>query len=415
MKTVLKIESLGAQGDGIAETDKGKVFIPFALPGEAVLVGASAVSGLPVLDGPPSAERVAPACRHFGICGGCALQHLERETYLEWKRQKLVDALASRAIDFVVDPITAIEPATRRRAVFSARKTEGGPLLGYMQAGSNVIANIEECPLLVPEIAGNFELLRNLVEAVGSTKQVLRITVTASISGLDIALENCGKQTDEWRRKVAGFAVSQGLARISVDGETLVSPAPPQIWFDGVAVTPPPAGFLQACEETEAEMARLVADHLQRAKRVIDLFSGCGTFSLRLAKSSVVHAVESERESLDALHNGFRFARGLKTVTTEKRDLMRRPVTSGELAKFDGLVFDPPRAGAEAQAHQIAKSDVPLVAAVSCNPGTLARDLRILIDGGYKLERVTPLDQFLWSPHVEAVALLSKPKRRPRR
>lgn len=415
MKSVLKIESLGAQGDGIAETEKGKVFVPFALPGETIATGATAISGIPVLDGPPSPDRVEPACRHFGVCGGCALQHMEKTAYLSWKRQKLVDALSSRAIEKEVSGIVSVDPATRRRAVFSARMTETGPLLGYMQAGSNVIVNVEECPLLVPEITGSLSLLAKLVELVGPTRQIFRVTVTASPSGLDVAVDNCGSQKAEWRRQLAGFAISHGLARIAAEGEVLVSPKPPRIYFDDVPVTPPPGGFLQACAETEREMARIVSAHLQRAKRVVDLFSGCGTFSLRLAKSSVVHAVEGDQSSLDALHNGFRFAKGLKTVTTERRDLMRRPVTAAELEAFDGLVFDPPRAGAEDQARQIAKSDVPLVAAVSCNPGTLARDLRILIDGGYRLEGVTPLDQFLWSPHVEAVALLSKPKRRPRR
>jgi 23S rRNA (uracil1939-C5)-methyltransferase len=415
MKSVLKIESLGSQGDGVAESEKGRVFVPFALPGEIVAVGATTVSGLPVLDGPPSPERVEPACRHFGSCGGCALQHLDNKPYLAWKRQKVIDALANRSIEVDVDKIEPIEPATRRRALFSARMTDNGPLLGYMQAGSNVIADIAECPILVPSISGNLGRLRELVKVVGPTRAVFRMIVTACATGLDVALENCGDRTDALRRRLSGFAISRGLSRIAADGEVLVSPDEPRIFFGDVAVIPPPGGFLQACPETEAAMAEVVSGHLRPAKRVIDLFSGCGAFALRLAKSSIVHAVESDRASLDALDHGFRFAVGLKSVTTERRDLMRRPVTANELAAYDGLIFDPPRAGAEAQARQIAKSDVPNVAAVSCNPGTLARDLRILIDGGYRLHGVTPFDQFLWSPHVEAVALLSKPKRRQRR
>ncbi len=160
-------------------------------------------------------------------------------------------------------------------------------------------------------------------------------------------------------------------------------------------------------------MARLVCEHLGKARRVIDLFAGSGTFALRLAKSAVVHAVEQDANALAALDIGFRFANGLKTVTHERRDLFRRPVTPMELKRFDGLVFDPPRSGAEDQARAIAKSDIRQVAAVSCNPTTLARDLSILVSGGYRLKSVTPIDQFLWSPHVEAVALLEKPRRRP--
>lgn len=415
MKSILKIESLGAQGDGIADSPKGRVFVPFALPGETIAPGATTLTGVPVLEGPPSPNRVPPVCRHFGTCGGCVLQHLEGRAYLAWKRQKLVDALSSRTISADVADIVPVGMASRRRAVFSARMTENGPMLGYMLAGSNVIVDIAECPLLVPAIADRVDLVRSLVEVVGTTGQPFRITVTATASGLDIALDGCGGRTDAWRQRLSAFAVASGLPRISVDDEVLVTANPPQILFGDVTVTPPPGGFLQACETAEAEMARLVCGHLRRAKKVIDLFSGCGTFSLRLAKSSAVHAVESDQASLSALEYAFRFAPGLKAVTTERRDLVRRPVTAGELSVFDGLVFDPPRAGAEVQARQIAKSDVPLVAAVSCNPGTFARDLRILIDGGYRLEGITPLDQFLWSPHVEAVALLSRPKRRPRR
>lgn len=415
MTSIVKIESLGAQGDGIANSPDGRVFVPFALPGESIIVGASAVSGLPVLEGPPSKDRVAPVCRHFGTCGGCALQHLDSRAYLEWKRRKLVDALSDRAIGVEVAPIASVRPASRRRAVFSARRTEKGPVLGYMRAGSNTIVDIAECPLLVPAIADSLDLIRSLAGEVGPTPSPFRIAVTATASGLDIALDGCAGLPDKRRHRLSSFAVRHGLARLSVGSEVLVCPRPPQVFFGRIAVTPPPGGFLQACADTECEMARQVTTHLRRARKVIDLFSGCGSFALRLAENSNVHAVESDPAALAALEQAFRFAPGLKTVTTERRDLMRRPVTAHELAIFDGLVFDPPRAGAQAQARQIARSQVPYVVAVSCNPGTLARDLRILIDGGYSLERVIPLDQFLWSPHVEALALLTGPKRHPGR
>jgi 23S rRNA (uracil1939-C5)-methyltransferase len=182
--------------------------------------------------------------------------------------------------------------------------------------------------------------------------------------------------------------------------------------FGDVPVALPPGIFLQATAEAEQAMAGLVGQHFSRAKRVADLFSGCGSFALRLAARAEVHAVESDAAALAALDRGFRYATGLKKLTVEKRDLFRRPLTFKELAAFDGVVFDPPRAGAEDQAKQIAKSDVPFVAAVSCNPVTLARDLAILLAGGYRLKSVTPLDQFLWSAHVEAVALLEKPRKR---
>ncbi|TIP90357.1 MAG: class I SAM-dependent RNA methyltransferase, partial [Mesorhizobium sp.] len=182
--------------------------------------------------------------------------------------------------------------------------------------------------------------------------------------------------------------------------------------FGDIAVAVPPGAFLQATEAAEQAMADIVGRHLARAKKIADLFAGCGSFALRLAAKSEIHAVEGDAAALLALDRAFRFASGLKRVTSERRDLFRRPLTFKELNAFDGIVFDPPRAGAEDQSKQIARSDVPLVAAVSCNPVTLARDLRILIDGGYALKSVTPIDQFLWSPHVEAVALLEKPRRR---
>jgi 23S rRNA (uracil1939-C5)-methyltransferase len=214
------------------------------------------------------------------------------------------------------------------------------------------------------------------------------------------------------RKKASDFALAAGLARLSVEDEIVIEPRKPVILFGGVAVSPPPGGFLQAVAEAEEAMASLVTTHLAGAKRVTDLFAGSGAFALRLARNSEVHAVESDAPSLAALDRGFRFAAGLKRVTTERRDLFVRPVLAKDLDVYSGVVFDPPRAGAEALSKQIAKSDVPLVAAVSCNPATLARDLAILIEGGYVLRRVVPVDQFLWSPHVEAVALLTKKKRR---
>jgi 23S rRNA (uracil1939-C5)-methyltransferase len=238
------------------------------------------------------------------------------------------------------------------------------------------------------------------------------MTVTATASGLDIAAQGSGKLTDSQRRTASAFVVNAGFARLSVDGEIVIEPNKPVVVFGDIGVPVPPGSFLQATAPAEQAMADLVLGHLSRAKKVADLFAGAGSFALRLAKKSEVHAEEGDAAALAALDRGFRQASGLKRVTTEKRDLFRRPLTFKELAAFDGIVFDPPRAGAEDQSKQIARSDVPYVAAVSCNPGTLARDLSILVAGGYRVKSVTPIDQFLWSQHVEAVALLEKPKRR---
>lgn len=412
MSTRFTIARLGAQGDGVAMAEGGEVFIPFTLPGETVTAARQKDRGtlMSVLEASPL--RVDPACRHFTECGGCALQHLEAGAYRQWKRDKVVHALKSKGIACEVGALVPCAPETRRRVVFSARRTEAGMLLGFVRALSSEIIPVEECPISLPAIVAALDRLRMLADLVCATSKSFHIAVTATASGLDIAVQDGGKLGDNQRRIASNFVVAEGLARLSVDGEIVVEAKKPMVQFGTVAVAMPPGAFLQATETAEQTMASLVGQHLAREKRVADLFAGCGSFALRLAAKSEVHAVEADAPALAALDRAFRFATGLKRVTNERRDLFRRPLTFKELNAFDGLVFDPPRAGAEEQSKQIARSEVPLVAAVSCNPVTLARDLRILLDGGYKLKGVTPIDQFLWSPHVEAVALLEKPRKR---
>lgn len=413
MSSVVTIDRLGGQGDGIAGTPDGPVYVPYALPGEKVNVarGGRKADIVALLEASPL--RVEPVCRHFGTCGGCALQHLQAEAYRDWKRDRLIEALRGHAIDCVVDELVPGTPGARRRAAFTARKVDRGVILGFNASQSHTIVDIEECPVLLPSIVGALDMLRELAAIVATTAKPFRMTVTQTASGLDVAFEDSGPLEGSRRREAVDFCVGTALARLSVDGEIVVEPKKPVIMVDDIAVAPPPGAFLQAVEEAEHAMAGLVGDHLGKAKRVADLFAGIGTFALRLAKGRDVHAVEGDAPALASLDRAARFGAGLRKVTTEKRDLFQRPMTWKELdAGFDGLVFDPPRAGAEAQARQIARSQVRRVAAVSCSPVTLARDLRILIDGGYRLSRVVPIDQFLWSPHLEAVALLEKPPRR---
>lgn len=412
MSTRYRIDRLGAQGDGVADVEGGSIFVPFALPGETVTAARNGQHAglIAVLEASP--RRVVPPCRHFGDCGGCVIQHLDESGYRAWKGDKVVQALASRHIDAPVGELVPCAPATRRRVTLSARRTDKGMLLGYNRASSHAIVDIEECPIAVPQIVEALGTLRLLAQKICATKDAFRLTVTATQTGLDVAAQGSGRLDDQKRRDAADFVVRSALARLSLDGEIVIEPRRPKISFDGLAVEPPPGAFLQATAEAEDAMAGLVMAHLSKAKVVADLFAGCGTFALRLARRAQVHAVEGEAAPLAALDRAFRFGSGLKRVTTEKRDLFRRPLILSELQRFDGLVFDPPRAGAEDQCKLIAKSDIPLIAAVSCNPGTLARDLSILISGGYRVTSVTPIDQFLWSAHVEAVALLEKPRRR---
>ena len=413
MSNRFTIARLGAQGDGVADTPEGPVFIPFALPGEIVTAARVKDRATLMAVVQPSPDRIEPVCRHFGICGGCAIQHLAPGPYREWKRQTVVQALATRGIAIPVAELIPGHGRSRRRTVFSALRAEGGIVLGYNQALSHHIVDISECPVVVPEIEAAIGNLWALAALLCNTGEPFRLTVTHTPSGLDIASEGSGELGEGARRAVTDFVLRERFARLSVDGEIVVEARKPLLQFGTAVVAPPPGGFLQAVAKAEGVMAEIAADHLCRAKKVADLFAGSGAFALRLALTAEVHAVEADAEALVALDRGFRFSKGLRRVTVEKRDLFRRPLTFKELNAFGGVVFDPPRSGAEDQSIQLAKSDVPYVAAVSCNPATLARDLRILIDGGYRLKSVTPVDQFIWSPHVEVVALLEKPK--PRR
>ena len=410
MSTRFTIKRLGSQGDGVAETETGELFIPFTLPGETVTAARERdrATLMAVLEASPL--RIDPACRHFTECGGCAVQHLQADAYHQWKRDKVVHALKGIAGD--IGALVPCAPHTRRRVVLAARRADTGMLLGFHRHLSPEVIPIEECPISLPEIVAALDRLRSVADLVCATTKSFRMVVTVTGSGLDVAVYESGKLGENQRRVASNFIMANGFARLSIDDEIVIEPKKPVIMFGTVAVAVPPGAFLQATEAAEQAMADIVGGHLKRAKKVADLFAGCGSFALRLAAKSEVHAVEGDAAALSALDRGSRFATGLKRVTGERRDLFRRPLTFKELNAFDGVVFDPPRAGAEDQSKQIARSDVPFVAAVSCNPVTLARDLRILMDGGYVLKSVTPIDQFLWSPHVEAVALLEKPKRR---
>ena len=412
MTVQLEITALGAQGDGVARGERGPVYVPFTLPGEIVNAAVERDRGTLMAVLSPSAQRVKPPCRHFGDCGGCSLQHLEASAYRSWKRERVVEALAGRGIQVRVEDLIPCPPASRRRVSLAARVESGTVTLGYNAALSHRIVDIVECPIAAPEIVTALPMLRRLARLASPSQKPFRIHVTATASGLDVVLMDCGRPGEAVRRHLAAFAITEKLARLSIDGELVVEPHKPIIMVGDAVVAPPAGGFLQAVASAEAAMGALVADHLSRAKKTADLFAGVGTFALRLAKTGDVHAVEGDAAALAALDKGFRGAAGLRRVTVERRDLFVRPLTWKELSVFDGLVFDPPRAGAEEQAIQIARSTVQRVAAVSCNPVTLARDLRILIDGGYVLKSVTPVDQFLWSPHVEAVALMEKPRKR---
>ena len=378
--------------------------MPFTLPGERVsgVVAEGVLVSLEVLEAAP--ERVAPPCRHFGTCGGCALQHASDGFLAAWKREVVLRALAARGLAAELPPVAVSPPRSRRRAVFAGRRTKKATLVGFHGRRSDQIVDVTECHLVRPELMAARPALAALVRSGASRSGALRLTVTASGSGLDVGVEG-GKPLDAaLRGTLAGLAEEHDLARLAWDGEPVAVRRPPFQMMGRARVVPPPGAFLQATAEGEAALVAAVRETVGDAGWVADLFAGCGTFALPLAERAEVHAVEGDAAMLAALDAGWRGAAGLKRVTTEARDLFRRPLLAGELKRFEVVVLDPPRAGAEAQARALAGSGVARVAMVSCNPVSFARDAAILVDGGYRLERVQVVDQFRWSGHVELAA-----------
>lgn len=414
MAETLRIKALGAQGDGLADHRGDTIYVPGALPCEKVRAVIEGTRAYDVEIVTPSSERVTPPCSNFGDCGGCSVQHWANAPYRAWKRQLVVDALARQGIEADVADLVAGMPQTRRRATFSVLRRPDGVRLGFQRAGSHAIVETAECRVVDPVLVKARGALKALAKAVlpvmKASAKPASITVTVTRTGLDVAIAGDFALTEPARQAAIGIALKANLARLAVRDEVLAETRKPTVSFDGIAVALPPGGFIQATPEAESAMRDLVAGHMKDTKSVVDLFAGCGTFALPLARFARIHAVEGDRASLAALDAGWRTATGerLRRVTIERRDLFMRPVTAKDLEGYDGLVFDPPRAGAEAQAHQIALSCVGKVAAVSCNPVTLARDLAVLTGGGYRIVSVTPIDQFLWSPHVEVVALLAR-------
>jgi len=405
----LDIARLGAQGDGIAEPPTGPVYVPYVLPGEQVQVDVRGERGRLIAVLKASPERVAPLCRHFTHCGGCALQHLERGAYLAWKRELVASAFATRGIEAPVAHVISVGPGARRRATFSVRRTGRGLVLGFYEAKGHDIVDLQECPVAASAIVRALPALKRLAEPLASKRVPVRLVVTLAANGLDVAIEDVpGDLAPEVREQLAREAARAKLARVTLAGDTLYQGTVPAVCFGGVNVVLPPRAFLQAAPAAEAEMVRLIGAAAGQVRRIADLFCGLGTFTFPLAKAACVLAVDGDRQAITALQNAAKRAPGLKPIESKVRDLFRTPLSAMELERFDAVVLDPPRAGAAAQAVALAQSRVAIIVALSCNPATLARDARILINGGYKLERVTPIDQFLYSPHVEAVAVFRR-------
>jgi 23S rRNA (uracil1939-C5)-methyltransferase len=408
----LNIVRLGHRGDGVAETENGPVYVPYALPGEIVTV--EMIRGHPdrrhlLHIEKASHERSEPICKHFGACGGCALQHWSLAEYHLWKRSLVLEALAQANVVAPVGDLIDAHGAGRRRIVLHARRGVHDVLeVGFTAPRAHHIVAIDTCPVLAPGLAGALPAAWAIAETLRSTEKPVDIQATATDSGLDVDVRGSGAISAEGRTALARVAETHKLSRLTRHGELVVRRTTPLLGVGRAQVPLPAAAFLQATTEGEETLARLTLGYLGKVKNVADLFCGIGTFALRLAESARVSAADSDAEAIKALQRAATTTPGLKPIEAETRDLFRRPFVASELKRFGGLVFDPPRQGAEAQAREIAKSNVPVVVAVSCDAATFARDAKILIEGGYKLESVTPVDQFRYSYHVEIVAKFAK-------
>lgn len=408
----LLIDHVGHRGDGVALADGQAIYVPFTLPNETVEVAE--VHGHPdrrrlIAVETASPDRITPFCPHFGVCGGCAIQHWREDAYRAWKRDTVVETLRQARLDCDVADLIDAHGAGRRRVTLHARLGTHDVLkVGFAAANSHDIVPVDRCPILDPALAGALDAAWALAEPILKGGKPLDIQVTATRNGLDIDVRGSGPLPPSMITILSAIAEKHQLARLTRHGELVLMRNAPIVAMGPAQVTLPPGAFLQATRVGEETLATLVAARCPKAKHAADLFCGVGPFALRLATRMRVSAFDSDAGAVNALQKAATATSGLKPVKAETRDLFRRPLMPQELRDFDVVIFDPPRQGAQAQAQQLAASKMPVVIAVSCNTATFARDARLLVDGGYRLEGVTPVDQFRHTAHVELVARFSR-------
>lgn len=418
----VNIDTLGARGDGIGSLDGMPVYVSGGLPGEKVTIEISerrknGIYGEIVSIDQPGSERAQPKCHHFGACGGCQLQHFGDATYRQWTKDRAAFALKQHGFEDVTieDPFIT-PPASRRRVALKALKTAAGLILGFNAERSHQIVDIVECPVMSPSLAALLEPLRQTLASILAPKALATLHMTETASGVDLLVETQGSLDLAVREALVDFAATQDIAALHWQADGFLDPVvirrEPIMEFAGARVSLPPAAFIQASEIAEQAMVSRVVGAVAGMGRVADLFCGIGTFTFALAHEHQVLAVEGAQTALAALEGGRNGAQSqgvaLKQIVTKHRDLFRRPLSPGELKGFEAVVIDPPRAGAQAQMAELAKSDVARIVSVSCNPNTFARDARLLADGGYSLVNVLPVDQFLWSPHLELIGVFTR-------
>ncbi|GAA0869794.1 class I SAM-dependent RNA methyltransferase [Brevundimonas basaltis] len=414
MTETLTITRVGGQGDGIAETGAGPVFAPLTLPGETVRaeVRDGRAEAVEIVNASP--DRIEPMSPHYGDCGGCSLQHWATGPYLDWKREQVRLALAREGIEAEVDPAVAVPPGARRRIALHARRgPDGRAVLGFKARKSWRLVEIRVCPVADPRLVAAIPALTRVAEAfLEHPKSAPTLHATWTLTGLDVDVTGVerrsgGLSRDAQMRAIEAAGVAD-LARLSQAGDVLMMSRQPVVAFGPATVPLPPGGFLQAAPEAEAAMVARAVEAVGGAKKIADLFCGAGTFTFPLATVASVLAADASAAGIAALKAGVGTAKGLKPIAAEARDLFRRPLAPYDLRGCDAVVLDPPRAGAREQTAQLPGTKAHTVVYVSCNPVTFARDARLLIDAGFRLDRVTPVDQFLWSAHVELVAVFRR-------
>ena len=405
----LRIAAIGARGDGVAEVGGASVYIPYTAPGDLARVKFRGERGAlrELLE--QSSHRAEPPCQYFGVCGGCALQHLQTKFYREWKRNLVVTALKREGFDDeIIGALVACPPSSRRRATFAVLRRKEDVVFGFNKRRSSALQDIDACTVMAPDLAGCTTGLRKLAAVI--PYRTFDMAVTLCDNGVDIDVK---RDDAEFFRaheieRIADVMRSEGFIRLTLNREPVLEFEKPTVSFGGLPVAIPPGAFLQASREGEAALIDYVLEHMDAASRIADLFCGCGTFALPLSARGQVDAFDSDRDAVAVLDAAARAARLKHPVAANVRNLFDQPLMAAELKPYDAVIFDPPRAGAKAQAEELARSQVPVVIGVSCNPSTFARDAAILRAGGYALSQVTPVDQFVYSAHVELVGVFRK-------
>jgi 23S rRNA (uracil1939-C5)-methyltransferase len=353
-------------------------------------------------------DEIDKTCPHFGTCGGCSLQDLPPDVYRAKKREAVIAALKRAGVEADVEEPVVVPPRTRRRAVFKIKSLASGLHIGFHAAKSHTVIDMHHCDVLTPGLFALVGALRQKLEPLFGVGETAELHVTESDTGFDCALRWRAGLPPTLQTALSTALSGLGIARLTMNREIVFETALPAISLDGIKVVLPPNPFLQSTAQGEAALQERVLKRVGKAKSVADLFAGVGTFALALARKAKVHAVEQDKDAVAALAQAAK-AKGLKPITTEVRDLFKLPLTPAELNGYDAVVLDPPRAGAEAQVKALARSQVPVLAYVSCDAASFARDAALLVSGGFRMGPVTPVDQFLWSSHIELVGRFERP------